>query len=633
MHGSVGECSNQKSPLPSEYQQRSSHDPSKASAHVAHNTDGCFQEHQKHYEEYISRKILSNEFRNVDIVSGTSEEDKNDGFSEAVFTAQEGHTLQNRSAKQVLEDCSKIQDTKSERLTTARGSSGTEKNKNLSHNFINCNKSPLPSNKILLPADKGTQLPKKTILENCEKSKILTAGEVVQATDQASIPRRETAPTIYNNNNRKTLQEKKLSTASIKSTEKQIMESYEKAPTAASDKVAEEHRKSQISGCESLVFSGEETAILQEQSSKEHFYRLYVRKGSLSTVKKVPVDRKGTLMRNDTRTQIEQKLLSGIEQNKQNSGMKDKQVLCYGKEKSFKKCDRDPVLKRDKFLFNGKEAAISRRKENESMRRTRLLFTDTETSTSEDIREAENYIRSPFSWKEKLVPSINSTSLSGGKTYMENLYTRPSQRKEDALLSRAKVNLGYSDGGHILRKNKLLATDKQTSLPTLQDKLSTEAEESVECVEVHVVDSGDKNEMSAVAAGDKEERDSAAGQRCRKRNPVSISNRLCEQNATSRPAESCTEIDRHGNLTSEFVILPSSDEDCVEQSLEDASTVIIHPLLSCRYEHTVPQIRKKLKNLHETLKDGDQGTVAIHDESIFWDVTTCCPVGVHQHIS
>lgn len=617
MHDSIPEYANQISPFPSEWPKLSSSASGEESAHVSPNTNSCIQEYQRNYEEHdTSRKFLSKEFKNLDIVSGMSKEDHtHDGFGEVVFVTQEEEpTFRKRSAEQSLEDCSKIWDTKSEKLITDRKSSETIRDRNLTHYFINCNESSLSRNRILLPADKGTPLPKNIILQNCDKNVILTNGEEQVSADRVCILGIETTAEICNNNNQ-TLREKELATVDIKSTRKQIMENYEKGPTAACDVDAGgEHRKNQISGYESPVYSGEGVSILHKESSKESVDSLCIRKGSQSTIKEVPAYRKGTLIQNDTRTRSEQKLLSGIEQNKQNSGMKEKKMLCYGREKMIKNCDKDPTLRKDKFLFSGKEVAMSRRKENETLRRTRLLFSDTETSTSEDTRHAEKCSKSPVSWKEKLVLSDSNTTVSGAKRNVENCYTRPFQKKED---TKAEVNVGYSDGGQTVRKNKLLTIDKQILLSTVQGKPSNEDKESLECVRVQVLDRGEKNEASAIGLliADVEERDLVDGQECYRRNPVSISKQLCEQNTASELVESCTEIERQENLVSKFAGLPVSDEDCVQQSLDDASTVIIHPLLSCKYEHEVAGIRKKLIDLYEVLKDKDRGPLVIHDDS------------------
>jgi hypothetical protein len=498
----------------------------------------------------------------------SKDKDAHDGFSEVVCTTQEEeHTLQKRPTEQFLEDCSKILDANSERLTADRKSSGTEKNRNSAHHFVNCNKSPLSNNRIL-PAEKGTPP------QNCDKGTILANGEVLQAVDRACTPRRETAPESCNNKSR-TPREKELSPAIIKSTRKQTMENYEKRPTAASVTDTGEQKERHSSGYETLVCSSAGAPTLQEEISEENVYR----KES---------HRKGTLIQHYTKTHRKQKLFCDIGKNKQNSGTKEKP-----RDTFFKKCD------------TGNETT-----------RTRLLFSDSETSISEDTRNAEEYTKSPVSSKEKLVASVDNTSVPGAKTYLENVYPRPFGRTEDVPLPRPEVNLGSSGGGYNLRKNKLPTIDKQI-LPTLQDKLLTEAEESVDCVRAQAVQSGEKTENTAVGCSVAEEEEIVAvtGQECRIRNPVSIRKQLCGQNATSQPVESCTKIDRWECLSSEFVCLPMSDEDYVGDSMENASTVIIHPLLSCKYEHAVSEIRNKLKIPREILKHEDRGLMEIRDES------------------
>jgi hypothetical protein len=621
LHDSIPEYDDQISPFPSEGLKLSSSASDKESAHVSPYTNSYIQEHERNYEEYdTSKKFLSKEFKNVDIVSGMSNEgDTHDGFGEVVLITQEEEPrFQKTSAEQSLEDYSKIWDEKSERLVTDRKSSGSKRDMNLTQYFINCNKSSFSKNRILFPADQGTPLPKKIIQRNCHKSVILTNGKEQLPTLRVCIPRIETAAEISNNNNSQTLREKELAAADIKSTKKQIMENYEKGPTSASDiDAGREHRKNQISGYETPACSVEGVSKLQKEISRENVDSLYIWIGSQSTVQAVPAYRKGTRIQNDTRSHSEQKLLSGIEQNKQNSGMREKPMLRYGRRKIIKNCDTDPTLRKDKFLFSGKEVAISRGKENKTLRRTKLLFSDTETSTSEDTRDAEKYSKSPVSWKEKLVPIDNNTTVTGAKRNVENCHTKPFQRTKDAVLSKTEVNVGYSDGGQTVRENQLMTIDKQTVLSTVQDKLSTEDKESLECVRVQVLDGGGKNETSAIGLllANGEESDPVAEQECHKTNPVPISKQLCEQTAASKPAESSTEIERRENLGSEFAGRHISDEDCVEDSLEDVSTVIIHPLLSCKYEHAVAEIRKKLINLYEVLKAKDVDPLVIHDES------------------
>ena len=47
--------------------------------------------------------------------------------------------------------------------------------------------------------------------------------------------------------------------------------------------------------------------------------------------------------------------------------------------------------------------------------------------------------------------------------------------------------------------------------------------------------------------------------------------------------------------------------------MEDASTVIIYPLLSSRYENEVSKIRKKLNNMLENVREKDRGPLVNHN--------------------
>jgi len=73
------------------------------------------------------------------------------------------------------------------------------------------------------------------------------------------------------------------------------------------------------------------------------------------------------------------------------------------------------------------------------------------------------------------------------------------------------------------------------------------------------------------------------------------------------------EVKKKKNSPSTSVSSPTTYEDCVEQSVEDASTVIIYPLLSCRYENEVSKTRKKLNNMFENVREKGRGPLVNHN--------------------
>jgi hypothetical protein len=162
--------------------------------------------------------------------------------------------------------------------------------------------------------------------------------------------------------------------------------------------------------------------------------------------------------------------------------------------------------------------------------------------------------------------------------------------------------------------------DVECSSLSLKDKVSGEDGESVESLKG--VRNGRKKQC--VAAGpivNNEEGYPHDRRKCHNENPSSTVEHICEGNVISRKEnaqnsesqESSVQSREKKNFPSTSVSCPNIYEDCVEQSVEDASTVIVYPLLSCRYENEVSKIRQKLNNVFENVKDKDRGPLANHD--------------------
>jgi hypothetical protein len=608
--------------------------------------NNCILEHQINCEEYgTSRKSVLKESKNVDIMSATSKEDQTlDKLNQVIFIIQEGQPKKRkRSLKQSAEDYSKNPNSESETLITNNKRSRTIKDSNSTGYFISCNKSPLSGKKNVMPADKDYPLPKKIILKICDKIPMLTTGDFLHSDKDVSVPRKET--TLENCNSNPTLMKKECSVGYIKSIRKQMLENCDKGSTAikmacvATDTVimsdaGGECQKNLISGKETTLSTGKEVLIHKKEISKENFYSLSLRKGNLSVVKDVPVCRKETFM--DTTTQSKQKLLSDTEKSEENCNMypvsvMEKPTLGCRLEETIESCDTDTTV-RSTVMFYDKEASTSRREiniEECDKRRKSLQFRNRHTSTSRTGINAENYSKSRTPRNGKLVSSVGDATVSVTESYVENCYARPSVIKDDALVPRTEENLGDCSGSQILRKNKLLTIDKQVlstreeiledvdhSSVSREEKLSDEYEESLQSIRVQLLENGKKNQTLGIEVlVDDDVRDPVARPVFHSVNPTSAREQHCEQNETPRkeilqtpkPAESCIRIKGQENLASKYVDPPTSDEDSVVYSFEDASTIIINPLLSCKYEHLLPEIRKQLENLHENVKEKYRG--------------------------
>ncbi|XP_021929515.1 uncharacterized protein LOC110834549 [Zootermopsis nevadensis] len=497
-------------------------------------------------QEYItSGKAVIKDVRNLDIMSGTSEKDQTlDELNLVKFMKQE---KQPKKRKRLLrqENCSKNPDSESKTLITNKKHSRTIKDSNLTGCFISYNKSPVMSKKNAISGDKDNPLPEKLILKHCEKILMLRNGEDLHHSDKY-------------------------------------------------------------------------TSVLRKETTLENH------KSSTSIVKDIPVCKKETLM--DIRTQSEQNLSSDTEKSDENCNMypvsvMEKPVLGCKLQKTLEGCDTDTTV--STVLFCDKKALTSRREINmneNDMRKKSLQLNHIDTPTSQKRINAEKFNNSQTPRSGKILSSVSDARVAMIEEHVENCYTRPTIRMDDALTSRTEENLGDYSGSSILRKNKLLTIGKQVLLymaeGTLKDldhsSLSTEEQlsdedeekESLESIGVQVLGNGRKDQTSGTDVLTYED----------VRVPVAREQH-CEQSETSRkeilqtpePVESCIQIKGQEILSSKCVDLPTSDEGSVVYSLEDASTIMFNPLLSCKYEHFLPEIRKKLENLQENYKEKDRG--------------------------
>jgi hypothetical protein len=599
--------------------------------------NSCVWEHQSNCEEHTtSKKSVLKESNNVDSMSVLSKEDQTlDKLTQAVLIIQEKPKKRKKLVEQSLEDCSMNPESESKTLITINKRSRSIEDSNLIGNFISCNKSPVSRNRNVMLADKGNLLP-KIILIRCDKIPVLTNREDQHSDKNICAPRKKER-ILENCNSSAALTKEEHSVGYIRCTRNQMFKNCDKGPTAtqmayvATDTEGD-CQKNLTSGRESSLSTGKEVSKLKKEISREDSYHLSMRKANLSIVKDVPVCRKETVMENYTRTRSNQKPFSDAEKSKENCNMNpvlvmENPVFGFGLEKNTGSCDTDTLRR---MFFSDKEASTSRREINIEQcdkGKKSLQFSNINTLTSGTGRNAEKSSKCQTPRNGKLVPSISDATVSVTEKYVENYYTRPFIRKDEDLVSRTEDNLGDCGDSPVLRKNKLLTTDKHVLMSTTEEilkhvnhsilsreeQLSDEDEESLEAIRAQILENGKKDQISGIEALANDDRVPVARPVCH-RNPTSAREH-CEQHETSKrevlqtpkPRERCIQIKGQENLASEYADIHTSEEDSVTHSLEDASTIIINPLFSCRFEHLIPEIRNKLENLHEDAKKKDKG--------------------------
>jgi hypothetical protein len=590
----------------------------------------CLQEHQNN-SELCSTSSLKKP-RNVDSVCGCPADHTDGELDQILFITQEKQpTEQTRSVVKSVDGCSKSPDSDAETLLTDKKTSRTR------HDFVSCNKTPVSRKKILEPAGKDTTSTKQVSLRSCDH-----IGALINEEHVTGVLRIER--TWRNCSDSPAVRKEDCSVEDIKSTRKWVIENCGKGPTAmnivlpATDLVLTSDAGAE---CANSLISGKKTFTPGGTELLEVSNGSICKKGNLSITKEVPSHVKETLTHHDT-IKIKRRLLFDIDHSLENSDsnpslQKKKSGSSYRLEKNIDSCDTDPALRGETLLLSNRVAPVSGTESGMGCcvtRQKKLLFSDTGPSVSGTRRNAHSYSNSPTAGKAEVVSCVHYTTMSGTETSVGNFYTIPSTKKECASLLKTKVNLrDYSDDPTV-RKKVILTLDEQDSASateeilknvdcsslSVKDKALCEDGESLECVK-GVRNDRQKQSSAAGHLVNNEIRDSLDRRKCHGENPACTTEHTREeivasksgnlQNSKSR--KSYIQIEGKENFSSTSVSLRTSDEDCVDNSLEDASTVIIYPLLSCRFENEVSKIRQKLKNVHESVMDKDRSPLENHD--------------------
>jgi hypothetical protein len=433
-----------------------------------------------------------------------------------------------------------------------------------------------------------------------------------------------------------------------KCTSKRVLENCEKGSSAintaprALDPTLTPHAGAE---CTNNLISGKRTFFSNGSEVLETSNGSICKKGNLPLIKGVPSCGKGTLTYNEMTRPIKRKLwfdLLDTEDGIKNSGpnhplLKEKPESGYGLEKYIDSCDTDVTLGRE--IFVSKTAGSTSGTENGmghcGRRQKMLLFNDADCRVSRTKRNAHSYSKSPTAAKAGVVSRDCDTMVSGTEISVGNSCTVSWIKKEHALISRTEVDLrDYSDDP-TARKKRILTMDEQDSPSateemlkdvecsslSLKDKVSGEDGESLESLK-GVTNGRMKECMAAGHRVNNEETYPHDRRQCHNENPSSTIEHICEENVitrkenvqNSKSQENSVQSREKKNFPSTSVTCPAIYEDCVEQSMEDASTVIIYPLLSCRYENEVSKIRQKLNNVSANVKDRDRGPLVNHDK-------------------
>lgn len=590
--------------------------------------NSCFQNNC----ELCSTSRLQ-ELSKVDDTPGYSPDHTHDELGHVLLMTQEQQpTKQTRSITKSLKGCGKIPDSESGTPFTDKNSSRTVSDS------VSCNKTPVSRKNILEPASKDISSPMEVSLRNCDQIGTPTNGE--RATGKKiSVPGIETS--LKNYNGRPAVRKEDHSVEDTKCTSKRVLENCGKGSSAiktaprALDPTLTPHAGAE---CTNNLISGKRTFFYNGSEVLE------TSNGSICKQGNLPSCGKGTLAHNDMTRPIKRKLwfdLLGTEDGIKNSGpnhllLKEKPESSYGLEKDIDSCDTDVTLGRE--IFVSKTAAPTSGMVNGmgccGRRRKMSLFNDADCKVSRSRRNAHSYSKSPTAAKAGVVSRDCDTTASGTETSVGNSYTFSLIKKEHALISRTEVDLRDYSGDPTVRKKRILTIDEQDSPSATEEMLK-----DVECSSLSLIDkvSGEDGEslesLKGVTNGRKKEC-MAAGhtvnneesyphdrRQCHNENPSSTIENICEESVISRKKniqnsksqESSVQSREEKNYPSTSVSCPTIYEDYVEQSVEDASTVIIYPLLSCRYENEVSKIRQKLNNVSENVKVKDRGPLMNHD--------------------
>jgi hypothetical protein len=592
----------------------------------------CFQKYHNNCELCSTSRLL--ELSNGDGTPGYSPDHTHDELGHVVLMTQEQQpTKQTRSITKSLKSCSKIPDSESGTLCTDKKSSKTVSDS------VSCNKTPVSRKNILEPASKDTSLPNEISLRTCDQIGTPINGEHV--TDKKiSVPGIETS--LRNYSDSPAVRKEDHSVEDTNCTSKCILENCGKGSSAinteprALDVTLTPHAGAE---CTNNLISGKRTFFSSGSEVLETSNGSICKKGNLHLIKGVPSCGKGTLTHNDKTRPIKRKLWfdlldteDGIKNSSPNhSLLKEKPETGYGLEKDIDSCDTDVTLGRE--IFVSKTAAPTSGTESGmghcGGRRKMSLFSDADCKLSRTRRNAHRYSKIPTAAKAGVMSPDCSTTVSGTETSVGNLI-----KKKHALISRTELDLRDYSGDPSVRKKRILTMDEQDSPSaveemlkvvecsslSLKDKVSGEDGESLESLKG--VRNGRKKECAAAGhIVNNEERYPHDRRKYHNENLSSTIEHICEENVISRKEnvqnskseESSVQSREIKNFPSTSVSCPTIYEDCVEPSIEDASTVIFYPLLSCRYENEVSKIRQKLNNMSENVKDKDRGPLVNHD--------------------
>ena len=596
----------------------------------------CFQKEHNNCELCSTRRLQ--ELGNVDSTPRCSPDDTHDKPHHVVLLTQEEQpTEQTRLVTKSLKGCSEIPDSESGTVFTSKKSS-----RNVSDSVI-CNKTPVSGKKILEPASKDTSSPREISLRTCDQIGTPTNGECAIG-KRISVSRIETA--LRNYNDSPAVRKEDHTVEDTKCTSKHILENCGERSAAictvprALNATLTPHAGAECTNnrISRRTFFSNGTEVLETSNGS------ICKKGKWPIIKGVSSCGKERLTHNDVTRPVKQKLwfdLLDTEDGIKNSGpncslLKEKPESGYSLEKDSDSCDTYVTLSTDIFLSrttapaSGMESRMGRY----GRRRKTLLFSGADSKVSRTRRYAHRYSKSPTGAKAGVASRDCYTTVSETVTGVGNFYTVSSVKKKHALISRTKVDLRDYSADPTVRKKRVLTLDEQGSSCTtgeilkdvdcsslsLKDTVSSEGGESLESLKC--VRNGRKKQCAPAGhTVNNEVRDPHGRRMCYNENLASTIEHICDENAisgketvqTSKSRKSSVQSKGKKNFPSAPVNCCAIYEDCVEQSVEDASTIIIYPLLSCKYENEVPKIRQKLNNTFENVKDKDRGPLVNHN--------------------
>jgi hypothetical protein len=562
-------------------------------------TSSC-QKYHNDCELYGTGRLK--ECSNVDGSSGNSpDHTHNDLGHMALMTQKEQPTRrQTRSMTKSLKSCTKILDSESGMLFT-------DKSPRPVSDSVNCNKTTVSRKNILEPAVKEISL--------------RTCDQIRTPTGESPIGKKICE--LRNYNDSPAVRKEDLSVEETRSTSKQLLENHRNGSAAINTVPSSLGPTHAGAECTDNLTSGKKTFFQNGSEALETSNRSICKQGNSPIIEGVPCG-KETLNHSDMTRPVKRKLwfdLLDTEDGVKNSGpnhslLKENPVSGYRLEKDIDGRDTDVTLGSETFLCktaappSGTESGIRRY----GRRQKTSPFSDSKSRTR---RNAHRYSKSVTAAKVGVVSLDCYTTVSGTEMSVEDFNMVSSINKERALISRKEVALRDYSGDPTVRKKRILTVDGQDSPSATEEILK-----DVECSSLSLVSheggenleslQGIRNEKQRAAAGHIVSygvRDPQDRRNCHDENPASKIEHISSENVISKISKS-QESSLQGKdkkiFTTASVSCPTMHEDYVEQSVEDASTVIIYPLLSCRYENEVSKIRQKLNSVFENVKDKDR---------------------------